>query len=88
MLVERNLKTMNVAIVGDAYAIAAYYLRRSGQVPDTSKTNDRLLDTIIKMVHCGETHKIRLANRAIATFEADRKSDVTPVAVRKVSEGR
>jgi hypothetical protein len=72
MLVERNLKVMNVAIIGDAYAIAANYLRKSGLISDTIHPNDRLLEIIIMMVHCGEANKIRLANKAIAEFEATR----------------
>ena len=52
MLVERGLKVMNVEAVGDAYAIAANFLRRSGVIPDTYD------------------NKLRLANRAIAQFQA------------------
>ena len=74
MLVERNLKVMNVAIIGDAYAIASNYLRKSGLMSDTTHANDRLLEIIIMMVHCGEANKIRLANKAIAEFEDTRLS--------------
>lgn len=74
MLVERNLKVMNVAIIGDAYAIASNYLRKSGLMSDTSHANDRLLEIIIMMVHCGEANKIRLANKAITEFEDARLS--------------
>ena len=70
MLVERGLQTMNVELVSDAYAIAANYLRRSGAIPDTLVTNESLLEIIIKLLQHGELNKIRLANRAIARFEA------------------
>jgi hypothetical protein len=70
MLVERGLLVMNVEAVGDAYAIASNYLRKTGVIPDTSVTNDRLLEIIVAMVHRGEHNKIRLANKAIARFEA------------------
>ena len=70
MLVERGLQVMNVEVVGDAYAIAANYLRKTGAIPDTYLTHDRLLETIVQMFHRGEGNKIRLANRAIASFEA------------------
>ncbi|UGV26304.1 hypothetical protein E0H22_11740 [Rhodopseudomonas boonkerdii] len=70
MLVERGLKVMNVEAVGDAYAIAANFLRRSGVIPDTYVTNDRLLEMIVQMFHRGEDNKLRLANRAIAQFQA------------------
>jgi hypothetical protein len=70
MLVERGLQAMNVELVSDAYAIAANYLRRSGAIPDTLVTNERLLEILIKLIQHGEFNKIRLANKAIARFEA------------------
>lgn len=70
MLVERGLQVTNVEVVGDAYAIAANYLRRSGAIPDTLATNDRLLEIIIQMFQRGEFNRLRLANKAIAKFEA------------------
>ena len=38
MLVERGLQVMNVEAVGDAYAIASNYLRRTGAIPDILTT--------------------------------------------------
>ncbi len=70
MLVERGLQVMNVEVVGDAYAIASNYLRKTGAIPDALATNDRLLEMIVQMFHRGEYNKIRLANKAIAKFEA------------------
>ena len=70
MLVERGLQVMNVEVVGDAYAIASNYLRRAGIIPDNFVTNDRLLGIIVEMFHRGEYNRIRLANMAIAKFEA------------------
>src|SRR3954454_4417317 len=70
MLVERGLQAMNVELVSDAYAIAANYLRRSGAIADTLATNERLLEIIVKLMQHGEFNKIRLANSAIARFEA------------------
>jgi hypothetical protein len=72
MLVERGLRVMNVEAVGDAYAIASNYLRKTGAIPDTFITNDRLLEIIIGMFRRGEYNKIRLANKAISQFEAAR----------------
>ncbi len=69
MLVERGLKVMNVEAVGDAYAIASNFLRKSGAIPDTYLTNDRLLEIIVRMFHRGEGNKLRLANRAITQFQ-------------------
>ena len=70
MLVERGLRVMNVEAVGDAYAIASNYLRRTGAIPDTFVTNDQLLEIIVGRFQRGEINKIRLANKAIAQFEA------------------
>jgi hypothetical protein len=70
MLVERGLQVMNVEVVGDAYAIASNYLRKTGAIADSIATNDALLEIIIEMFHRGESNKIRLANRAISRFEA------------------
>ena len=72
MLVERGLRVMNVEAVGDAYAIASNYLRKTGVIPDTFVTNDRLLEIIVQMFHRGEFNKIRLANKAISQFETTR----------------
>ena len=72
MLVERGLRVMNVEVVGDAYAIASNYLRRTGAIADTIATNDRLLEIIVKMFQRGEYNKIRLANKAIAQVRSRR----------------
>ena len=70
MLVERGMRVMNTGVVGDAYAIASNYLRRSGAMPDTFVTDERLLEIIVQMFHRGEANKLRLANKAIVKFEA------------------
>jgi hypothetical protein len=71
MLVERGLQVMNVEVVGGAYAIASNYLRQTGAIPDSFATNERLLGIIVELFQRGEFNKIRLANKAIAEFEAD-----------------
>jgi len=70
MLIERGIQVMNFEVVGDAYAIAANYLRRSGALADTLATNEQLLEIIVTMFQRGELNRIRLANKAIAEFEA------------------
>lgn len=70
MLVERGLRVMNVGVVSDAYAIAADYLYRTGAISDSFATDERLLAIVIKLFERGEFNKIRLANKAIAQFEA------------------
>ena len=70
MLVERGLQVMNVEVVGDAYAIASYYLRKTGAISDSIAVNDTLIEIIVQMFQRGEFNRIRLANKAIARFEA------------------
>ena len=70
MLVERGIQVMNFEIVGDSYAIAANYLRKTGALPDTLVTDERLLTIILTMFQHGEHNRLKLANRAIAEFEA------------------
>jgi hypothetical protein len=71
MLVERGLRVLNAGVVGEAYAIAANYLHRSGYIADHFATNERLFSIIVQMFERGEFNKIRLANKAIAQFEAE-----------------
>jgi hypothetical protein len=70
MLVERGIQIMNFEVVGDAYAIAANYLRKTGAIADSLVTDDRLLEIIVRMFQQGEFNRLRLANKAIAEFEA------------------
>jgi hypothetical protein len=70
MLVERGIQVMNVGAVSDAYAIAANYFCRSGAISDSFATDERLLAIIIRLFERGEFNKIRLANKAIAQYEA------------------
>lgn len=70
MLIERGVKVMNFEAVGDAYAIAFNYLRKTGAIADSFATNEQLLEIIVQMFQRGEYNKIRLANRAISKFEA------------------
>jgi hypothetical protein len=71
MLIERGLQVMNVEVVGDAYAIASNYLRKTGAIADNFETEERLLEIIVQMFQHGEYNRIRLANKAIAKFNAD-----------------
>jgi hypothetical protein len=68
MLVERGLQVMNIEVVGDAYAIAANFLRKTGAIGD-GFANERLLEIVVQLFQRGEYNKLRLANRAIARFE-------------------
>ncbi len=70
MQVERGIQIMNFEVVGDAYAIAANYLRKTGAIADSIVTDERLLEIIVRMFQHGEFNRLRLANKAIAEFEA------------------
>jgi hypothetical protein len=70
MLVERGLRVMNVDVVGQAYAIAVNYLRCSGAISDPNGVNERLLEIIVQQFYRGDRNTLRIANRAIAHFEA------------------
>jgi hypothetical protein len=71
MLLERGMAVIDVEVVGDAYAIASNYLHKAGAIPDNFATDERLLEIIVEMFQRGEFNKIRLANKAIARFEAE-----------------
>ncbi|MGH6681571.1 MAG: hypothetical protein ACREDL_22160 [Bradyrhizobium sp.] len=71
MLVERGTRVTNTEVVGDAYAIASNYLRRSGAMADNFVTDDRLLSIVVRMFQGGEINKLKLANKAIAKFEEE-----------------
>jgi hypothetical protein len=70
MLIERGIQVMNFEVVGDAYAIASNYLRKTGAIADSIVTDERLLEIIVNMFQRGEFNKLRLVNKAISEFEA------------------
>jgi hypothetical protein len=69
MLVERNVYVLNVEVVGEAYDIAANFLKKTGAIENNGLINDRLLEIIYKMFHGGERNRLRLANLAISKFQ-------------------
>ena len=70
MPVESGIQVMDFEVVGDAYAIAANYLRKTGAISDTLVTDERLLRIVIRMFQRGECNRLKLANKAIAEFDA------------------
>ena len=72
MLIERDLQVMNFDTVGEAYAIAANYLRKAGVLTGGGiGTDDRLLEIIVGLFYGGEHNRLKLANKAIARFQID-----------------
>lgn len=70
MLVEHGLRVMHVEVAGEAHAIAWNYLSQTGAIGDVRAANDRLVAIITDLFNRGEYNKIRLANLAIAQFQA------------------
>lgn len=70
MLVERGVQVLSFEVVGEAYAIASNYLRGSGAIADTRVPNELLVEIIVTLFQRGECNRLRLANKAIAEFEA------------------
>ena len=66
MLVERGLQVMNVEAVGDAYAIASNYLRKSGAIPDTIATNE----------HADRNHRRHVSSGRIQQAPARQQGDL------------
>jgi hypothetical protein len=73
MLVERNVQVMNVEVVGEAYDIAAHYLKKTGLIADTALINEQLLEVIYKLFDGGVRNRLLLANKAITKFERGRR---------------
>ncbi len=74
MLVERGLRLMSVEVVGDSYAIASNYLRRTGAISDSFVTDERLLQIIVALFQRGEArqqgdHAIRSRTRLTTSQE-------------------
>ena len=60
---------MNVDVVGEAYDIAAHYLKKTGQIADSVLINAQLLEIIHQLFHGGVRSRLLLANKAITMFE-------------------
>ena len=58
-----------VEVVGDAYRIAANYLKQTGRLAGEVDIHQPLLDSIVEDFRAGKTSKLVLANRAIVRFE-------------------
>lgn len=68
------VNSVPVDIVGDAYYIAANYLKGAGRIPIELDFCQPLLDIIVEDYRAGKRNKLILADRAISRFEklADR----------------
>jgi hypothetical protein len=72
MLVERNVQIVHIEVVGEAYDIAANYLKATGLIADGTTINEQLLGLVYKLFDSGVRNRLLLANRAITKFERGR----------------
>jgi hypothetical protein len=77
MLVERDARIVNVEVIGEAYEIAACFLKQAGMIADSVLINERLLEIIHGLFMAGVRNRLLLANRAITKFEHSR-----PIPIR------
>jgi hypothetical protein len=70
MLIERGLRVMHMEAVSEAHAIALNYLRQADAIADAPACSDQLAKIIMDLFDRGELNTLRLANKAIAQFQA------------------
>jgi hypothetical protein len=63
------INSVHVDVVGEAYHIAANYLKNTGRMPDQVDIHQPLLASIVEDYRAGRRNKLILANRAIARIE-------------------
>ena len=78
-------ESLPVHVIGDAYNIAANYLKQTGRLPGDVDVYQPLLDSIVEDFRAGKKSKLVLANRAIARFE--RFNDVVGL-INEISQAR
>jgi hypothetical protein len=72
MLIERDVPIVNVEVIGEAYEIAAPFLKANGMIADSVLINERLLEIIHGLFMSGVRNRLLLANKAITKFEHSR----------------
>jgi len=60
---------VSIDVVGDAYHIAANYLKATGRLSGDVAIHQPLLDSIVEDCRSGKTNGLILANHAITRFE-------------------
>jgi len=63
------VNSIPIDVVGEAYHIAANYLKQTGRLPADVDIHEPLLNSITEDFRAGKQSKLVLANRAIARFE-------------------
>lgn len=71
LVMNAPLPVTDNRLIDEAFAIAWNFVRQSGRVKDSYYAQVFLSREIMRLMAKGETHKIRIANLAIAAFERD-----------------
>ena len=89
MLVERGLQVMNVEVVGDAYAIAANYLRKTGaktSSPPSKRTAELPARGAVATTVTGSNSKNIMRPHAVPqTPKTQRKRAIPTTHISKLS---
>jgi hypothetical protein len=72
------INSIPVDVVGEAYHIAANYLKATGRIPCDLDIHQPLLDSIVEDFRTGKRNKLILANRAIARIEKTNVWELIP----------
>jgi hypothetical protein len=72
------INSIPVDVVGEAYHIAANYLKATGRIPCELDIHQPLLDSIVEDCRAGKRNKLILANRAIARIEKGDAPEMIP----------
>ena len=73
MLVERGIQVVNFEVVGDAYAIASNYLRKTGAIPSPEPQVDQSPLATLRRQYTNHLEKERgLAAVTVARDEGER----------------
>jgi hypothetical protein len=72
------INSIHIDVVGDAYHIAANYLKKTGRIPDQLEIHQPLFDLIVQDYRAGKRNKLVLANRAITRMEKAKVLELMP----------
>jgi hypothetical protein len=71
----------NPQLLTEAKQIAWEFLERSGEIDDAREVNRFLTGKIEEMIEQGQRNRLALSNRAIAAFQAYRRSRTIELAL-------
>jgi hypothetical protein len=74
-MLVRDVQVVDVEVIGEAYEIAAAFLKQTGLIADSVLVNERLLEIVHGLFASGVRNRLLLANKAITRFEHSRHAD-------------